>query len=344
MKAIIALGGLLVAARLAVAQVTTSASTGNPHGQLALPCSTCHAPEGWVPARVSAAFDHSKSGFVLAGAHARAACRDCHTTLDFKGAPADCASCHRDPHRGELGADCGQCHTPRSFIDRTAMVRVHQGTRFPLTGSHLALDCAQCHAPQAQGRLTFVNRPSDCVDCHRASYVATTTPNHGAAGFTTNCTQCHATTVWTTARFSHVGTGFPLTGAHIAVRCTGCHGDGVYAGKSAACVSCHQAAYDATTDPNHALSAFPTDCTQCHTTSSWSGGRFTAHDASYFRIYSGAHGGRWSSCATCHNVANDYAQFTCLSCHGQQETNGNHSDVSGYSYNSQACYTCHRRS
>lgn len=340
MRAILALAGLLVSSGLAVAQqVTTPATTRNPHGQLALQCSTCHAPEGWVPARVSAAFDHAKSGFALAGAHARAACRDCHVTLDFKGAPADCAACHRDPHRAELGADCGRCHTPRSFIDRTAMVRTHQETRFPLTGSHLALDCEQCHTPQAQGRLTFVNRPSDCVDCHRTSYVATTTPSHAAAGFSTNCTQCHATTVWTTARFSHVGTAFPLTGAHVAVRCAGCHGDGVYVGKSTACVSCHQTAYDATTNPSHAQLAFPTDCVQCHTTSTWTGARFTAHDGAYFRIYSGTHAGRWRSCTTCHTVAGDYAQFTCFTCHDQQETNNHHAEIPGYS---PACNQCHR--
>lgn len=347
MRATITLCVLFALTPLAAAQqVTPTVSTQNPHGKLELPCATCHAPNGWIPARVSSAFDHAKSGFPLAGAHTRAACRDCHATLDFKGAPppTDCAACHRDAHRGELGADCGRCHTPRSFIDRAAMVREHQETRFPLTGSHLALDCEQCHRPEPQGRLRFVNQASDCVDCHRTSYVATTTPNHPAAGFSTNCTQCHATTVWTTARFSHAGTGFPLTGAHTAVPCAGCHGDAVYVGKSTACVSCHQAAYDGATGPNHVQAAFPTDCTLCHTTAGWSGGRFTAHDASYFRIYSGTHNGRWSSCATCHNVPNDYAQFTCLSCHGQQQTNSHHTGVSGYSYNSQACYSCHRRS
>ncbi len=344
MKTTIVLSALLALAPVAAAQqVRATADTHNPHGKLAQPCATCHAPNGWVPARISSAFDHAKGGFPLTGAHARAACRDCHRTLDFKGAPTDCAACHRDAHRGELGADCGRCHTPRSFIDRATMVRAHQETRFPLTGSHLALDCEQCHRPEPQGRLAFVNQPSDCVDCHRASYVATTTPNHPTAGFSTNCTQCHATTLWTTARFSHAGTGFPLTGAHTTVSCAGCHGDGVYVGKSTACVSCHQAAYDGATDPNHTQAAFSTDCTQCHTTAAWPGARFTAHDASYFRIYSGRHNGVWSSCTTCHNVANDYAQFTCFSCHGQQQTASHHTGVSGYSYNSQACYSCHRR-
>ncbi|HET9386323.1 MAG TPA: hypothetical protein VFO67_14340 [Gemmatimonadales bacterium] len=415
MKAIITLVALCGFARGAVGQQTGAVSTTrSPHGRLSQPCAACHAPEGWVPARISAAFDHAKTGFTLVGAHAQASCRGCHASLDFKGVASDCISCHRDVHSGELGRDCGRCHTMRSFLDRAAMTRAHQETRFPLTGSHRALDCEQCHVPAPQGRLAFVNRPSECVDCHRTDYAGTRNPDHQAGGLSTNCTQCHGTSAWPRARFSHAGTAFPLTGAHRAVACAQCHGDGVYSGKSElclschqfaydgttdpphqaagfpttcaschttvawtgakfdhagtafpltgahvplrcnqchadgvyvgknpSCVSCHQAAYDAATDPNHRLSAFPTTCTDCHATTSWSGARYTAHDAAYFPIYSGAHRGRWSSCSTCHTVSGNYAQFTCLTCHGQQETNGHHSEVSGYSYNSQACYSCH---
>ena len=393
------------------------ASSRNPHGRLSLPCATCHAPEGWVPARISSAFDHAKTGFRLAGSHAAANCTGCHATLDFKNVPGDCVSCHRDAHHGELGSDCGSCHTSRSFLDRAAMARGHQATRFPLTGAHLAVDCERCHTPTPQGRLAFVNRASggDCLECHRTDYQATRNPDHAAGGISTNCVQCHATSTWPRARFSHAGTAFPLTGAHRAVSCAACHGDGVYAsrstdcischqqaydatanpphpaagfsttctqchttqtwmgasfdhagtsfpltgahtplacrqchadgvyaGKSATCVSCHQTAFNATTNPNHGLASFPTTCLDCHTTTTWTGARYTAHDASYFPIYSGAHRGRWSSCSTCHTVASDYTQFTCLTCHGQQETNGHHSEVSGYSYTSQACYSCHR--
>ena len=408
-------------ATLLLGAVLTGAGSGqqvatvrNPHGRLQQPCANCHAPEGWVPARISASFDHAKSGFALTGAHIQTTCRSCHASLDFRGAPTECASCHRDVHRGELGADCARCHTPRSFLDRTRLARAHQETRFPLTGSHVAVDCERCHVPTAQGRLTFVNRATDCIECHRADYAAAQNPPHQSGGISTNCTQCHAPTLWTHARFSHAGTAFPLTGAHRAVACAQCHGDnvyagkstlcaschqqdydgtadpphgaagfstdctqchttngwpgarfdhagtsfpltgahvttacrdchadGVYAGKPTTCVSCHQAAFDATTNPNHGAAQFSADCTSCHTTVTWTGARFTAHDAAYFPIYSGAHRGRWNSCQTCHTVATNYAQFTCTTCHGQQETNGHHSGVSGYSYTSTACYSCH---
>jgi hypothetical protein len=407
---VLGIAGLCAAPAVGGGQQTTR----NPHGPLQQPCAVCHASAGWVPVRVTSAFDHSKSGFALAGAHAQTTCRSCHTSLDFKGAPRDCASCHRDVHRGELGADCARCHTPRSFIDRSELARAHQQTRFPLTGSHVVVDCERCHTPTPQGRLTFVNRATDCVDCHRTDYERTRTPDHQAGGIATNCTQCHATTSWPRARFGHAGTRFPLTGAHRAVTCARCHGDGVYAGKStlcaschqlaydgttdpphqatgfstdctmchttvtwagatfdhagtsfpltgahsqlacnqchsdgvyagksATCASCHQSAYEATTNPSHVAASFPLDCTSCHTTTAWTGARVTAHDASYFPIYSGAHRGRWTSCAQCHTVTTDYTQFNCLVCHGQTETNGHHSGVSGYSYNSQACYGCH---
>jgi Cytochrome c7 and related cytochrome c len=52
-------------------------------------CAACHRVESW--ARV--AFDHRQTGFPLEGAHARVACRACHTA-SFRGLPKTCAGCH----------------------------------------------------------------------------------------------------------------------------------------------------------------------------------------------------------------------------------------------------------
>jgi hypothetical protein len=146
------------------------------------------------------------------------------------------------------------------------------------------------------------------------------------------------------ATFDHGATAFPLTGAHRTATCSACHADGVYGGKSTDCVSCHQADYAATTDPGHAAAQFPTTCTNCHTTTSWSGATFD-HDAPYFPIYSGPHRGRWTSCATCHTSTASYQQFTCLTCHEHNQTamDDKHANRSGYRYDSQACYSCHPR-
>ena len=320
---------------VAVAQTQVA----SPHGTLTTPCSQCHTATAWKPARISGEFKHPAK-FALEGAHARTTCASCHRSLEFRNVVPTCVGCHADVHRGELGADCSRCHTPRSFIDRAAMVRAHQASRFPLTGVHAAADCVSCHAPTAQGQMQFVNRPTQCESCHLAEAAATKDPDHQAAGFTRQCEQCHSPTVWSRARFDHARSAFPLTGAHLRVPCQQCHADRVYSGKPSDCVSCHRTAYNGTTNPSHTVANFPTTCASCHTTSTWSGARFD-HDG-YFPIYSGAHRGRWVSCSTCHTNPANFATFTCLTCHAQGETDGHHRGLSGYRYESQTCYSCHR--
>jgi hypothetical protein len=116
----------------------------------------------------------------------------------------------------------------------------------------------------------------------------------------------------------------------------------VYKGKPTTCVSCHQADYTATTNPNHAAAGFPTDCASCHTTTKWLGATFN-HDASFFPIYSGTHAGRWSACATCHTNPTNYAVFDCLGCHTKTQTDSQHRGRTGYVYASPNCYACHPR-
>jgi hypothetical protein len=174
------------------------------------------------------------------------------------------------------------------------------------------------------------------------AYRATRAPDHVAAGFPTDCRRCHSARSWTGKGFDH--SRFPLTGAHAALACQSCHGDGVYVGKSADCVACHRGDYDGTTNPNHAAAGFPLACASCHGTATWSGATFD-HDP-FVPIHSGAHQGRWSACSDCHVSPTDYRQFTCFSCHPHSdrgETDGHHNDVSGYVYESAACYSCHPR-
>ena len=154
---------LLGLALLATGSLQAQQRTRSPHGKLETECKACHGPNGWTPVRIAKAFDHRNFGFPLAGAHQTAACRACHLALDFKGVKADCVSCHEDRHRGELGANCARCHTARSFLDREAMTKAHQLTRFPLAGSHLGVDCSGCHRPGAQGSMQFVGTRMDCV-------------------------------------------------------------------------------------------------------------------------------------------------------------------------------------
>jgi len=339
---------LLVACALSLAVAAVTAApprVASPHGALDLECGLCHGAEGWRPARISPRFAHGRGGFPLAGAHATAACLDCHGSLEFRAADTRCATCHEDVHRGELGADCARCHTARSFLDRGGMRRAHALTRFPLTGSHVALDCEACHAPAAQGQLRFVGARAECAACHLEAWRAARAPDHAASGFSTDCVTCHSTLDWRGAGFDHARTRFPLTGAHRAIACADCHGGGVYRGLAADCASCHRADYDRTTAPPHAATGFPTTCASCHGTATWDGARFD-HDSANFPIYSGKHAGRWQACADCHTTSADYRQFTCFTCHPHSDrakTDGNHQGRSGYSYDSRACYTCHPR-
>jgi hypothetical protein len=315
----------------------------NPHGSFQAECGLCHGASAWSPAQISPRFDHGRLGFELGGAHAAAACGACHGSLDFKQSATQCAGCHEDIHRGEMGVDCARCHTARSFIDRTAMSRAHQLTRFPLTGSHVMVDCESCHPGVAQGHLQFVNTRADCESCHLEDY-RTAVPDHSAGGFSLRCEMCHSTMTWSSARFDHNGTDFPLTGAHRTLSCQSCHGGGVYAGTNPDCASCHRTDYDQTTNPSHSAAGFPLECASCHSTSTWDGARFD-HDQAFFPIYSGAHRGRWQSCAECHTNPASYAQFTCFQCHehNQPDTDDHHQEVANYVYDSQACFTCHPR-
>lgn len=342
------LGYPLVAAIAAASMLGLSAArlhaqqrAANPHGALTIECATCHASEGWTPARVSKAFQHPQRPLPLVSAHARAGCRSCHKSLAFSSTPTTCASCHSDVHRGELGVQCERCHTPRSFIDRARMQQSHQTTRLPLTGAHAVADCESCHVPARQGQMTFVGKPTECIACHATQYAAAKDPDHVASGFPRDCGACHAPTVWDRARFDHAGTRFPLTGAHRTLTCDACHADKVFKGKIATCVGCHQADYVAAADPPHVPTLFPTTCETCHSTARWQGATFD-HDARYFPIYSGAHRGRWTSCSTCHTSYTTFTVFTCLTCHEQPKMDDKHKEISGYRYESTTCYGCHK--
>jgi hypothetical protein len=318
--------------------------TTNPaHATAGFPtdCTQCHDQVAWTRAK----FDHNATGFPLTGAHATLACERCHVGGVFTGLSAQCVSCHQndysttnDPAHQAAGfsTNCTQCHNTTRWTDAFFN---HNGTSFPLTGAHRSATCNACHSSGVYAGL-----PSTCVSCHQSNYDATNDPPHLAAGFSTDCKTCHNTTSWPGATFDHSLTAFPLVGAHKTVSCNNnsCHGGGVYAGHPSKCVDCHQSNYDATTDPNHAAASFPTDCTQCHNQTTWSGATF--NHTSFFPIYSGTHAGRWSKCSDCHNNAASFADFNCLGCHphnDKAQTDSNHNGVNGYSYTSNACYSCH---
>ncbi|RMA57282.1 hypothetical protein [Ulvibacter antarcticus] len=312
--------------------------TSNPnHTTAGFPtdCIECHttAP-GWTPATINHDF------FPLTMGHDIQDCNACHTGGIFTGTPTDCFACHDDdynqttnPNHTTAGfpTDCATCHSTNPGW----MPAVVDHDFFPLTQGHDIQDCNACHA----GGI-FTGTPTDCFACHDDDFNQTANPNHTAAGFPTDCVQCHTTNPgWMPTTFNH--DFFPLVQGHNINDCVACHVSEIYINTPTDCFACHQDDYNQTNDPDHQAANFPTDCVECHTLNpGWMPSTFD-HDNQYFPIYSGKHDNVWSSCIECHTNPGNFAQFDCLNCHAPGPTGDDHDGVSGYIYESNACFACH---
>ncbi|MCA9292908.1 MAG: hypothetical protein KDA20_03750 [Phycisphaerales bacterium] len=295
-------------------------------------CQACHNTTRWD----TAAYTHT-SAFPLTGGHAGHNCNACHGSNVYHGLPSDCVTCHLADYQGTtnpnhqtngFSTDCEICHHSNNTWQGATF---SHPSSFPLTNGHAGLDCTDCHVGGVYTGLS-----TQCNACHNDDYTATTDPRHASAGFNTVCQACHNTTRWDTANYTHTS-AFPLTNGHAGHNCNACHGSNVYHGLPSDCASCHIADYNATTDPDHGNFGFPTDCELCHhSTSTWSGATFNHQ----FPINSGAH--RNLNCSDCHTVPGSSA-FSCIDCHEHRQSrmDDKHSDVNGYVWQSQACYSCH---
>lgn len=309
----------------------------NPHGTFKEECAHCHTSDSWKIAKVAQGFDHAKYGFPLTGAHASSQCTACHKSLDFTQAKTQCISCHQDPHRGEMGTECARCHGARSFVDRGPMVRAHQLTQFPLTGSHAAIDCESCHKGTQQGHMQFIGTQADCKGCHMPLYQSAKTPDHVAGGFPTECQTCHATLAWSPARFNHEASGFPLTGAHRAAACAQCHIGGQYRGTAKDCASCHRTDYESATPPHASAGFAASACASCHGTTAWNPASFS-HANTAFPL-TGSHVG--APCASCHSDGvYDGKPTACIACHAADYTAASPTHTPS-SFPQTACGSCH---
>jgi hypothetical protein len=300
-------------------------------------CQLCHSTTDWL----SATFNHTtQTTFPLTGAHTTVTCVQCHSSGVYKGLAATCSSCHLKDFQGTTSPnhttagfpqDCSLCHNTTAWIPSTFN---HSATKFPLTGKHATTTCAQCHSSGQYSTLSTA-----CNSCHLKDYQGTTNPNHAAAGFPQDCSQCHTTIDWSGAKFDHTAqTTFPLTGKHLTVTCLQCHSSGVYKGLSTACNSCHLADYQGTNNPAHAAAGFPQDCQLCHTTTDWTGATFNHTTQTTFPL-TGKH--TTTACNLCHSSGVYKGLSTaCNSCHlkdYQGTTNPNHAAASF----PQDCSLCH---
>jgi hypothetical protein len=326
----------------------------SPHGDdFKMNCAACHTSDSWdisldkwnfdqpsrsMTAADSISFNHNDTDFPLEGGHASTDCRLCHEALVFQETSTDCISCHTDLHNMTVGSDCARCHTVDNWLvdDITG---IHQDNGFPLLGIHAQISCNDCHTSDSD--LQFTRIGNECINCHMADYLATTAPNHIESGYSTDCIVCHDINAfdWSSENILH--DFFPLVKGH-DIDCVDCHTSGVFAALPTDCITCHEQDFDMALNPDHKTLNFGTDCAECHGLDlDWTPANFRRHDDEYFPIYSGEHAGEWSDCIECHPNPSNYAEFTCTTCHGKSDTDGEHGGVGGYVYESNACLACH---
>jgi hypothetical protein len=270
-------------------------------------------------------FNHSLTGYKLAGKHREAACRDCHrsenisdgrinkrrgTWLGLDG--SRCVNCHADVHSGQLGTNCAGCHTIEGFTPVKDFD--HNQAEFKLTGAHRNVDCSSCHPEEMHGGKTtmkFKGIPfGSCSSCHND-------PHSGKFGG--SCASCHMTSSFHMVKgmdtFDHSITGFELLGAHSSLDCSKCH-TGSYSKPVShkQCMDCHEDYHKG--DFTEGITT--KDCSECHTVDGFTPSLFgiDAHNQSDFPL-KGSH--LAVSCISCHYKDQRW-EFTishnrCTDCH-----------------------------
>jgi hypothetical protein len=287
-------------------------------------CATCHPDHAgrelelvtW-PGGGPETFDHGAAGWPLEGKHAKAKCRDCHTSKyavspgaklskrkdaaqGWIGLEPECQSCHEDVHRGSLGPDCKSCHDLGAW--KPAPRFDHAKTTYPLTGKHVPVTCEKCHMAAyldlpkgSDGKPKPLYKPiphGECSPCHAD-------PHAGALG--PACAKCHVTASFLTVAagsFDHDKTKYPLRGKHVTVKCAQCHDPAKAWGKKppfAACGSCHK-------DPHAGRATIAgrvVDCASCHRVEGFRVNTYTVeqHQTSSYPL-EGRH--RTVACEACH--------------------------------------------
>lgn len=283
-------------------------------GALGKDCGSCHNERSWKDTR----FDHDKTKFKLLGKHNEVECALCHPDSRYKGVPQTCYGCHKalddgrlpkgasptakPGHKGRYGEKCESCHRESKWSD--LRFDHDRDTKYPLEGKHRKVACDDCH----QGNLYRDKLKTDCVACHRED--DRKKGHKGALGDA--CQNCHDAREWKVARFDHLRSRFPLTGAHVRTDCGKCHEGLDYRAAPEACGGCHQKE-----DPHkrHLGDA----CERCHNTRDWKIWDFDHDRETRFKLDGGHLRIR---CEACHRQAGAEIRslpLTCESCHGHDD-------------------------
>ncbi|NQU68622.1 MAG: hypothetical protein HQ510_11820, partial [Candidatus Marinimicrobia bacterium] len=178
-------------------------------------------------------------------------------------------------------------------------------------------DCEICHDTIAWSTSIFEHglpSQAQCVTCHTADFEIASLNVADHAGYSSICSTCHATTIWSDVTVDH--SFFPLVGVHEPPICEACH---ITSNQPpTTCEGCHLNDFNNATELHHFTSptgGYPIDqCDVCHNLTNFG---FTP-DVFTHTLTSQA-------CVNCHLF-----DFTTT-------TNPNH-QTSGYS---QTCDNCH---
>jgi hypothetical protein len=316
-------------------------------------CVTCHSDHNGINFQIirfdKDKFNHALTGYVLAGAHAKKTCKDCHKPefitsktirgkkFTYLGLNTECLNCHPDYHQQTLSPTCSNCHGPDTF--KPAVKFNHTMTRFQLTGMHQTVPCVKCHALTTKNGKPFQQfagtRFSNCTPCHADVH---------QNKFGQNCAQCHTVesfhAVKGISNFDHSKTNFRLEGKHLAVTCTSCHKTNLTDPlKYTHCTDCHA-------DYHHGeftRQGIVTDCSACHNTTGYANFSFTIeqHNSGNFKL-EGAH--LATPCIACHKKNENWSfrqiGLRCGDCH----ENIHQPYLSPNYYPDKNCTGCHNES
>ncbi|RZA15518.1 MAG: hypothetical protein EOP10_26230, partial [Proteobacteria bacterium] len=174
-------------------------------------CIDCHKEHKGRNAIINAfdqkTFDHSRTGFILDGAHVRAECTSCHTekrsekitrkndTQFFGKQGSTCLSCHAkdDIHFFETpkfkGKDCGTCHVTEAWKNVEKFDHTRE-TGYALVGIHAEQSCKKCHVSEGKNNIKYSwprLETQKCLTCHKDQHKTNFSPRFQGG----QCLSCH---------------------------------------------------------------------------------------------------------------------------------------------------------
>jgi hypothetical protein len=314
-------------------------------------------------------FDHIATGFPLTGLHARVDCESCHVAGIFKGTPRECRACHARGSR--ISATVPPEDTTHNMNQQTECDQCHRSAGWTVAHfEHLGINsgCNLCHVAGGGGRAAPNDQVhsqimgADCSDCHHSTRSFTSSAVLDHSGITSGCAAagCHARDKVRARNHSQ------LTECQYCHRYPNWDGSGMdhdYIGATQ-CRTCHVSGGMAMASPSDQLHASVRnqDCSDCHTTTTFTGATIDhslivsgcaatgCHAADRMRAPN--HGGL-SSCESCHLYPNwspvhnmnhsAIGTTLCKSCHtqGSLATTVAPNDALHASIGSQDCSSCH---